>query len=445
MTHAARALGLGVMLGCMIESELGIGAGAAARAAGRLGRPRRPPADRGRAVPRPRLRRRPRRPVRRARHRRRARHERAPRDLRRGAVRDPQRQDRPRRDPLRAARDRRGDRLRQRRPPRRRGRAVLRPARADRGDGGRGGRAGRRPAADRRRTRRRQAVAGVARRAGRGDERSAWTSRRACTACSPTTPSWSRRPPRARPPAASTCASAPPTSTRPTARTSATRRCASIQSVGIGLRDRQDDGHARARQAARERGERSVFVATGQTGIAISGWGIAVDHVISDYIAGAAERLVYQGAEHGDLLFVEGQGSLYHPGYSGVTLGLLHGAAPRRAAALPPGRPDRDPLLRDGRRSRRSRRSWRTTRRRCEPVRPARVAAIALNTKEIADEAEARAAIAAAAEETGLRRRRSRALRLGSAARRRAGRVRPVNDPPPAAPRPGCSAAACSG
>jgi len=71
-----------------------------------------------------------------------------------------------------------------------------------------------------------------------------------------------------------------------------------------------------------------VFVATGQTGIAISGWGIAVDHVISDYIAGAAERLVREGAERGDLLFVEGQGSLYHPGYSGVTLGLLHGAQP---------------------------------------------------------------------------------------------------------------------
>ena len=81
-------------------------------------------------------------------------------------------------------------------------------------------------------------------------------------------------------------------------------------------------------RAARERGLRSVFVATGQTGIAIAGWGIAVDHVISDYIAGAAERLVHEGAERGDLLFVEGQGALYHPAYSGVTLGLLHGSAP---------------------------------------------------------------------------------------------------------------------
>ena len=66
----------------------------------------------------------------------------------------------------------------------------------------------------------------------------------------------------------------------------------------------------------------------GQTGVAIAGWGIAVDHVISDYVAGAAERLVHEGAERGDLLFVEGQGALFHPAYSGVTLGLLHGSAP---------------------------------------------------------------------------------------------------------------------
>jgi len=81
-------------------------------------------------------------------------------------------------------------------------------------------------------------------------------------------------------------------------------------------------------RAARERGLRSVYVPTGQTGVAIAGWGIAVDHVISDYVAGAGERLVHEGAERGDLLFVEGQGALFHPAYSGVTLGLLHGSAP---------------------------------------------------------------------------------------------------------------------
>ena len=80
--------------------------------------------------------------------------------------------------------------------------------------------------------------------------------------------------------------------------------------------------------AARARGLESAFVATGQTGIAISGWGIAVDHVISDFIAGAAARLVQEGAERAPLLFVEGQGALQHPAYSGVTLGLLHGCLP---------------------------------------------------------------------------------------------------------------------
>ena len=67
---------------------------------------------------------------------------------------------------------------------------------------------------------------------------------------------------------------------------------------------------------------------TGQIGISIAGWGIAVDHVIADYVAGAAERLVLEGAERGDLLLVEGQGAILHPLYSGVTLGLLHGCTP---------------------------------------------------------------------------------------------------------------------
>ena len=80
---------------------------------------------------------------------------------------------------------------------------------------------------------------------------------------------------------------------------------------------------------ARARGLRSVFVPTGQTGIAIAGWGIAVDAVVADFIAGAAERLVVEGHERGgELLQVEGQGSLVHPAYSGVTLGLIHGTAP---------------------------------------------------------------------------------------------------------------------
>src|SRR4029450_13612718 len=82
-------------------------------------------------------------------------------------------------------------------------------------------------------------------------------------------------------------------------------------------------------RAARARGIASEFVPTGQTGIPIAGWGIAVDAVVSDFLAGAAEQLVVEGRRRGgELLFVEGQGSLVHPAYSGVTLGLFHGSVP---------------------------------------------------------------------------------------------------------------------
>jgi uncharacterized NAD-dependent epimerase/dehydratase family protein len=60
----------------------------------------------------------------------------------------------------------------------------------------------------------------------------------------------------------------------------------------------------------------------------IEGWGIAVDAVVADFVAGAAERLVLEGARNADVVLVEGQGSINHPGYSGVTLGLMHGSCP---------------------------------------------------------------------------------------------------------------------
>jgi uncharacterized NAD-dependent epimerase/dehydratase family protein len=71
----------------------------------------------------------------------------------------------------------------------------------------------------------------------------------------------------------------------------------------------------------------SEFVATGQTGIMIAGSGIAVDHVLSDYVNGAAERLCWERRNR-EVVVVEGQGSVYHPAYSGVTVGLLHGCMP---------------------------------------------------------------------------------------------------------------------
>ena len=80
--------------------------------------------------------------------------------------------------------------------------------------------------------------------------------------------------------------------------------------------------------ALRRAGRSAAFVATGQTGIAIAGEGIAVDAVVSDFVAGAAERITCDAAERADWVVVEGQGALTHPGFSGVTVGLLHGSAP---------------------------------------------------------------------------------------------------------------------
>jgi uncharacterized NAD-dependent epimerase/dehydratase family protein len=149
------------------------------------------------------------------------------------------------------------------------------------------------------------------------------------------------------------------------------------------------------------RGVKSEFIPTGQTGIAIAGWGISVDAVVADFIAGAAEQLVLEGVERGgELLLVEGQGSLLHPAYSGVTMGLIHGSAPHayvlchKAGERYVDEDERFPI---------------------PPLselvalheqisllaRKARVRAVALNTRDL-DEAAARAAIEAAEAETGL-------------------------------------------
>jgi uncharacterized NAD-dependent epimerase/dehydratase family protein len=80
-------------------------------------------------------------------------------------------------------------------------------------------------------------------------------------------------------------------------------------------------------RAARERGIDAAVVPTGQTGIMIEGWGVAVDRVVSDFAAGAVERMILSGADR-ELLIVEGQGSVVHPAYSGVTTSILHGAMP---------------------------------------------------------------------------------------------------------------------
>lgn len=152
---------------------------------------------------------------------------------------------------------------------------------------------------------------------------------------------------------------------------------------------------------AQRRGISSVFVPTGQTGIAIAGWGIAVDAVVADFIAGAAERLVLEGVERGGrLLWVEGQGSLTHPQYSGVTLGLFHGSAPHALVLCHvPGQEfvNDDPRFPMPCLSELVELHERTA----LLARPARVAAVALNTRGMSEEA-AQEAVASAEAETGL-------------------------------------------
>jgi uncharacterized NAD-dependent epimerase/dehydratase family protein len=141
-------------------------------------------------------------------------------------------------------------------------------------------------------------------------------------------------------------------------------------------------------RAARERGVSAEFVATGQSGIIIAGWGVCVDAVVSDFVAGAAEQLVLRAAEGDpDLILVEGQGSLGHPAYSGVTLGLLHGSCPDALvlcadaseeailAGIPRPSPERIiPLYESV----------------AALVKPASVVAVSLNTKGLDDERAAR-------------------------------------------------------
>lgn len=157
------------------------------------------------------------------------------------------------------------------------------------------------------------------------------------------------------------------------------------------------------RKAAREAGLAAVFVPTGQTGIMIDGWGVAVDRVISDFLNGTCEWLVEQAEERGDWIFVEGQGSLDHPAYSAVTLGLIHGTTPQAMILVHQagrefhhgweGRASRlhelPPLIRLHEEV-------------ADLVAPSVVAGIALNTSLLEGEGEARRAIAATAEATGL-------------------------------------------
>jgi uncharacterized NAD-dependent epimerase/dehydratase family protein len=152
-------------------------------------------------------------------------------------------------------------------------------------------------------------------------------------------------------------------------------------------------------EALRRRGRRARFIATGQTGIMLSGYGIAIDRVISDFVPGAVETMLRENAHH-EVVLIEGQGSLIEPAYSGVTLSLMHGSAPHAMILvhqatrttlihhhnmpIPPL-----PVLID------------LHERIMQPLFPSRVVGIALNCVDLDDHA-ARDAIARVETETGL-------------------------------------------
>jgi len=157
-------------------------------------------------------------------------------------------------------------------------------------------------------------------------------------------------------------------------------------------------------RALEARDTRAAFVATGQTGIFLADHGVAVDAVPSDFVAGEIEALVLEAAKDAEVVVVEGQGALHHPGYSGVTLGLVHGACPSamvlchhvgrtharlgRAEEIGVPLPPLPAVVEACERAA----AW---------VRPARVVALALNTMDL-EERAARAACEHAARETAL-------------------------------------------
>ena len=101
-----------------------------------------------------------------------------------------------------------------------------------------------------------------------------------------------------------------------------------ILTVGTDCSSGKMTTSAELTQAIQDAGHSAAMVPTGQTGIMIEGWGIPIDRVISDFAAGAVEQMLLEKGEEFDYLIVEGQGSIFHPAYSGVTTSILHGAMP---------------------------------------------------------------------------------------------------------------------
>lgn len=119
----------------------------------------------------------------------------------------------------------------------------------------------------------------------------------------------------------------PPPERRVAAGHAKTTRCRRLLTVGTDCNVGKMVTALELTRAAARRGLDARFIATGQTGIMVSGYGVAVDAVVSDFAAGAIEQLVLEAGDS-DVCVIEGQGSIGHPGFSGVALSVLHGACP---------------------------------------------------------------------------------------------------------------------
>lgn len=152
---------------------------------------------------------------------------------------------------------------------------------------------------------------------------------------------------------------------------------------------------------AKAAGRNFAFVATGQTGLLIAERGLALDRVISDFVSRAVEKLLIESMdENPELILVEGQGSLLHPFYSAVTLGLLHGCRPD-AMILCHGTARKEIRHCPGHRIPGYQRLMQIYQEAASWLQPAPVTGVALATYDLA-EPEARAAIVAAGAESGL-------------------------------------------
>jgi uncharacterized NAD-dependent epimerase/dehydratase family protein len=173
----------------------------------------------------------------------------------------------------------------------------------------------------------------------------------------------------------------PPTQRRVATGRARTTGCRRILTVGTDCNVGKMVTALELARAGQRRGLDARFLATGQTGMMVSGRGVAVDAVVSDFAAGAIEELVLDAAD-ADLCVVEGQGSIGHPGFSGVALAILHGACPdamilvHHAGRTHNKSAPREPLPP-------LRAQWSAYEQAANLLHPARIVGVALNTHEV--------------------------------------------------------------